>query len=110
MIRLSSALVSRNGITSKNLTVLYESAELVRRVRGGGQQHGACPRALPRFQRRSWADDSYAHGGKDGTPHPVDRATYDTSIHVLTDAVRKARVGNREKTDALRRLATFERH
>ena len=37
-------------------------------------------------------------------------ATYDTSIHVLTDAVRKARVGRTEKTDALRRLAKFERH
>jgi len=56
---------------------------------------------------RSWADYSYAHGGKDGTPHPVDRTTYDTSIAVLTDAVRKARVGDSEKTSALRRLTTF---
>jgi hypothetical protein len=58
---------------------------------------------------RRWADYSYAHGGKDGTPHPVDRKTYDTSIEVLTDAVRKARVGSTEKTEALRRLATFDR-
>jgi hypothetical protein len=58
---------------------------------------------------RRWADYSYAHGGKDGTPHPVDRPTYDTSIAVLTDAVSKARVGDSEKTDALRRLATFDR-
>jgi len=58
---------------------------------------------------RSWADYSYAHGGKDGTPHPVDRKTYDTSINVLTDAVRKARIGDNEKTDALKRLATFDR-
>jgi hypothetical protein len=48
-------------------------------------------------------------GGKDGTPHPVDRPTYDTSIAVLTDAVRKSRIGNTDKSDALKRLATFDR-
>jgi hypothetical protein len=63
----------------------------------------------PATRRRSWADYSYAHGGKDGTPHPVDRPTYDTSIAVLTDAVRKARVGETEKSEALKRLATFDR-
>jgi len=52
---------------------------------------------------------SYAHGGKDGTPHPVDRTTYDKSIHVLTDAVRKSRAGETEKTEALKRLALFSR-
>jgi hypothetical protein len=61
----------------------------------------------PVLKDRQWADYSYAHGGKDGTPHPVDRGTYDTSIEVLTDAVRKARLGNSEKTDALKRLARF---
>jgi hypothetical protein len=60
-------------------------------------------------KHRSWADYSYAHGGKDGTPHPVDRPTYDMSIAVLTDAVRKARVGETDKTDAFKRLATFDR-
>jgi hypothetical protein len=59
---------------------------------------------------KNWADYSYAHGGKDGTPHPVDRPTYDTSIEVLTDAVRKSRVGEIEKTDALKRLATYARN
>lgn len=54
---------------------------------------------------RKWADYSYAHGGKDGHPFPVDRETYDRSIAVLEDAARKARVGEREKTEALRRLA-----
>ena len=55
---------------------------------------------------KRWADYAYAHGGKDGTPFPVDRATYDQSIAVLTDAVRRARVGDSVKTEALRRLAT----
>lgn len=56
-------------------------------------------------ERRQWADYSYAHGGKDGTPFPVDRSTYDQNIEVLTDAVRKARVGDNDKFNALRRLA-----
>jgi len=38
-------------------------------------------------------------------PFPVDRATYDRNISVLTDAVRKARLGQKEKCDALKRLA-----
>lgn len=54
---------------------------------------------------RRWADYSHAHGGKDGTPFPVDRDTYDRNIAVLTDAVRRARLGENDKFDALRRLA-----
>ena len=57
---------------------------------------------------RRWADYSYAHGGKDGTPFPVDRRTYDRNIGVLTDAVRRARLGRNEKFAALRRLAGLE--
>src|SRR5688500_8636693 len=34
---------------------------------------------------------SFAHGGKDGIPFPVDRGTYDASITVLHDAVARAR-------------------
>ena len=56
-------------------------------------------------QTRSWADYSYAHGGKDGHPFPVDRMTYDRNIAVLEDAVRKARIGQAEKVDALKRLS-----
>jgi hypothetical protein len=58
-----------------------------------------------RAEPRRWADYSYAHGGKDGHPFPVDRRTYDQSIHVLTEAVNKARIGHTEKAEALRRLA-----
>ena len=54
---------------------------------------------------RRWADYAYAHGGKDGTPFPVDRETYDRSIDVLTTAVRKARLGANERVAALKRLA-----
>jgi len=57
--------------------------------------------------RRRWADYSYAHGGKDGTPFPVDRDTYDRNILVLNEAVRKARLGQNDKLNALRRLSNL---
>jgi hypothetical protein len=56
---------------------------------------------------RKWADYSYAHGGKDGHPFPVDRELYDRNIAILTDAVRKSRIGDSERTDALKRLARY---
>jgi uncharacterized protein len=60
----------------------------------------------------SWRDPArfcFAHGGKDGHPYPVDRATYDRSIALLRSAVRRSRTGYADKTDALRRLDRFER-
>ncbi|MDQ4124370.1 MAG: DUF763 domain-containing protein [Actinomycetota bacterium] len=48
---------------------------------------------------------SFAHGGKDGTPFPVDRATYDSTIESLRRAVDETKAGRSEKRDALRRLA-----
>jgi len=51
---------------------------------------------------------SFAHGGKDGHPYPVNRAVYDESIHWLRDAVDKAKVGRSDKLHALERLTTFE--
>lgn len=47
---------------------------------------------------------SFAHGGKDGYPYPVDRENYDRSIEILRKAISTARIGNREKLDALKRL------
>jgi len=47
---------------------------------------------------------SFAHGGKDGTPYPVDRKTYDKSIEILKFAVEKAKIGDREKIEGLKRL------
>lgn len=60
--------------------------------------------------RLSWEDParySFAHGGKDGFPYPVDRDTYDSSIAMLTDAVRSMRNDGSEREQALRRLASF---
>lgn len=50
---------------------------------------------------------SFAHGGKDGHPFPVDRHTYDKTIAILGDTVNKARMAWTEKRDALKRLAAL---
>jgi hypothetical protein len=47
---------------------------------------------------------SLAHGGKDGHPFPVPLKVYDETINVLKAAVRSARLGQDEKSDAIRRL------
>lgn len=47
---------------------------------------------------------SFAHGGKDATPYPVDRPTYDQTINILSSAVRKSKINGVEKDKALRRL------
>ncbi|MEM2875207.1 MAG: DUF763 domain-containing protein [Candidatus Hadarchaeales archaeon] len=55
----------------------------------------------------SWKDPvkfSFAHGGKDGVPYPVDRRTYQETINMLEGALQSARVGRREKLDAIKRL------
>jgi len=48
---------------------------------------------------------SYAHGGKDGFPYPVDRETYDRNVAILRRAVDQAKLGRTERLEALRRLA-----
>lgn len=52
---------------------------------------------------------AFAHGGKDGTPFPVDRATYDRTIDVLHRAMARAQVDRSEKVEALKRLGRFAR-
>jgi len=48
---------------------------------------------------------SFAHGGKDGHPYRVDRRQYDRSIQILEEAIRRAKLGDRERLEALRKLA-----
>lgn len=50
---------------------------------------------------------SFAHGGKDGHPYPVDKKTYDTSIEILKSAVEKAKLGDLEKLKLLKTLSKF---
>jgi uncharacterized protein len=47
---------------------------------------------------------SFAHGGKDATPYPVDTKTYDTSIEFFRRVVQKSRISFAEKNKILARL------
>ncbi|MBI4294717.1 MAG: DUF763 domain-containing protein [Chloroflexi bacterium] len=51
---------------------------------------------------------SFAHGGKDGHPYPVDRRTYDKSIELVGRVLRRARLSQAETEAALRRLNVVE--
>ncbi|GAI14152.1 unnamed protein product, partial [marine sediment metagenome] len=58
----------------------------------------------------SWEDParfSFAHGGKDGIPYPVDRRTYQKTIEILESAVQGVKVDRKEKLSAIRRLHEF---
>jgi len=52
---------------------------------------------------------SFAHGGKDATPYPVDRRTYDATIRFFDAVVRKMRLAPSERDTLLRRLSTRSR-
>lgn len=50
---------------------------------------------------------SFAHGGKDGHPHPVPLKTYDESLNFLRSSLDAAKVGDNDKLDGFRRLERF---
>jgi len=55
----------------------------------------------------SWQDParfSFAFGGKDGVPYPVNRSLMDEAVSVLEEAIGKARLGQDEKVKAIKRL------
>lgn len=82
-------LVAMEGVGPKTLRALALVGEVI---------YGAKP---------SYEDParySFAHGGKDGTPYPVDRQTYDSTIRVLGEAVRRTKLTSTEKEGALGRL------
>jgi hypothetical protein len=47
---------------------------------------------------------AFAHGGKDGHPFPVPTKVYDETIHVLYKAVEKAKIGQSDKLQAIKKL------
>ena len=51
---------------------------------------------------------SFAHGGKDGHPYPVDRLRYDKTITFLHDVVERLKIEDIEKSRALKRLSRFQ--
>ncbi len=50
---------------------------------------------------------SYAHGGKDGHPYPVDSKVYEDTIAFLEDALRRARLGISDKLSLFKKLKTI---
>lgn len=61
-------------------------------------------------EKPSWKDPvkySFAYGGKDGVPFPVDRRAMDESIDMLKQAIQEAKVGEKEKMRSLQRLRRF---
>lgn len=52
---------------------------------------------------------SFSFGGKDGTPYPVDRPTYDRTLGVLENAVRKSNLYVKEKNSVLEGIEKIHR-
>lgn len=84
-----AGLLGIHGVGPKTLRALALTAELI---------YGT------RTSVRDPARFSFAHGGKDGTPYPVDRVNYDRTIEVLHSALQRAKLDRSEKLDALKRL------
>lgn len=83
------ALVATAGVGPKTVRALALVAEVI---------YGAAP---------SYEDParySFAHGGKDEIPYPVDRKTYDETISILGEAVKKTRLNSGEKDKILGRI------
>jgi len=86
------SLLGVPGLGPKSLRALTLVAELI---------HGA------RASTRDPARFAFAHGGKDGTPFPVERETYDQTIELLRGALGRAKVDPSDRARALKRLAAF---
>lgn len=48
---------------------------------------------------------SFAHGGKDGHPFPVPTSVYDETIEQFNTAIRQAKMGENDKSEALKNLS-----
>ncbi|MGE5305572.1 MAG: DUF763 domain-containing protein [Alphaproteobacteria bacterium] len=58
----------------------------------------------------SWKDPakfSFAHGGKDGHPYPVNRQIYEESIEFLRNTLERIKIEPSEKENSLKRLNRF---
>jgi uncharacterized protein len=87
-------LLGFEGVGAKTIRALSLISELI---------YGVPP------SYRDPARYSFAHGGKDGIPYPVDRKVYDQSIAVLSKAISRAKIGLSDKKDAFLRLDQIQR-
>jgi len=84
-------LVAGEGVGPKTIRALSLVAEIV---------YGAKP---------SYEDPArytFAVGGKDGTPFPVDRATYDRTLDAIEKGIKQSKINQREIDGARQRLET----
>jgi uncharacterized protein len=61
-------------------------------------------------EKPSWNDPvrySFAYGGKDGVPFPVNRKAMDESIQILRDSIQAAKIGDKDKVRSLQSLRRF---
>ncbi len=85
-------LISVKGIGPSTVRALAYISEII---------YGAEP---------SWRDPvkySFALGGKDGVPKPVDRDAYDKSIEILQLSIEEAKIGEKGKIEMLKRLRRY---
>jgi len=85
-------LLSLKGVGPKTIRALSLVAELL---------YDSAP------SYRDPARFSFAHGGKDGIPYPVDKKTYDKTIEVLRKAIESSKIGNAEQMKAIKRLSSY---
>lgn len=83
------SLLATPGVGPKTIRALSLVSELI---------YGAKP------SYKDPARFSFAHGGKDGVPFPVDKKLYNQSIEILRRGIKKARIERSEKQLALQRL------
>ncbi len=99
----------------KNLNMIYEfqprSYEEMILIKGVGPETIralALTASIIYGTRLDWKDPTkyaFAHGGKDGTPYPVNKKRMDKTIEILKDAIKQANLNRFEKLAALKRLS-----
>ena len=82
-------LVDLHGVGPRTLKALAMASEII---------HGDATRF------KDPARFAFAVGGKDGRPHPIDTASFDEAVGMLQESVGKSKLGNKDKSEALKRL------
>ena len=82
-------LVDMHGVGPRTLKALAMASEVI---------HGDSTR----FEDP--ARFAFAVGGKDGRPHPIDTKSFDETVEMLQNSVDKANIGDKDKSNALKRL------
>jgi len=83
-------LIGMKGIGKASIRALALTAEVI---------YGAAPSKVDPVKY------SFAHGGKDGIPYPVDRKQYDKTIELIEEAINDAKLDNDSKKKAIKRLS-----